>query len=110
LPAGWSDLVDGLAQPGDIHVVKRQWGAFHGTELDLQLRRRGVRTIALGGIATNFGVESTARQAWELGYEIALVEDACASTSAELHDFAMRLILPRIARITHVKDLAFASS
>src|SRR5262249_23509847 len=61
LPAGWSDLVEGLAQPGDILVTKRQWGAFYGTDLELQLRRRGVRTIVLGGIATNFGVESTAR-------------------------------------------------
>ena len=57
LPAGWSDLGGGLAEAGDIGITKRQWGAFYGTELDLQLRRRGIRTIVLGGIATNFGVE-----------------------------------------------------
>jgi nicotinamidase-related amidase len=99
LPAAWSALVPGLAQPGDIVITKRQWGAFHGTELDLQLRRRGIGTIVLGGIATNFGVESTARQAWEHGYAVVLIEDACASASAELHDMAVRFIFPRIARV-----------
>jgi len=65
LPADFSELADGLAKPGDILITKRQWGAFYGTEMDLQLRRRGVETVVLGGIATNFGVESTARQTWE---------------------------------------------
>src|ERR1700722_9090178 len=59
-PAGWSEFPPGLKQPGDVVITKRQWGAFHGTELDLQLRRRGIRTIVLGGVATHIGVESTA--------------------------------------------------
>ena len=108
LPAGWSDLPDGLAEPGDILVTKRQWGAFYGTDLDLQLRRRGVDTIVLGGVATNIGVESTARQAWELGYAVVLAEDVCASLSAEMHDWTLRHIFPRIARIRAGADIAFA--
>lgn len=99
LPPAWSELADGLAQPGDILITKRQWSAFYGTELDLQLRRRGIKTIVLAGLATNFGVESTARQAWERGYEVLLVEDACASPAAELHDMAIRHIFPRISRV-----------
>ena len=83
------ELADGLAAPGDLHVVKRQSGAFFGTDLDLQLRRRGVKTVVLGGVATNFGVESTARSAWEHGYDVVVVEDACASTDAEMHAFAI---------------------
>ncbi len=75
-PEGWSNLVDGLAGPGDLLITKHQWGAFYGTALDLQLRRRGIRTIVLGGVATNMGVESTARQAWEHGYEVVVAEDA----------------------------------
>jgi len=60
----WLDQPAGLpSRPGDLHILKRQWGAFHGTELDLQLRRRGIRTIVLAGIATSIGVESTARNA-----------------------------------------------
>ena len=109
MPKEWSELADGLAQPGDLHIVKRQWGAFHGTELDLQLRRRGVKTIVLGGIATNFGVESTARQAWEHGYAVVIVEDACATMSAELHEMAVKAIFPRIARVTVSGDLEFGS-
>ncbi|MCI4678874.1 hydrolase [Rhodoblastus acidophilus] len=110
LPPGWSDLVEGVAAPGDIVVTKRQWGAFHGTELELQLRRRSVKTLVLGGIATNFGVQSTARQAWELGFEVVIVEDACASRAAELHDFAIRQILPRVSRVTTSVDVVFATA
>jgi nicotinamidase-related amidase len=110
LPAGgtppeFSVLVDGLRQDGDIVVLKHHWGAFTGTDLDLQLRRRGVETVVIAGIATNFGVESTARAAWELSYDVAIVEDACTSRSAELHDFAIRHILPQIARVVTVADV-----
>jgi nicotinamidase-related amidase len=68
LNPGWSEFVPELnIQPGDFLITKHQWGAFYGTELDLQLGRRGMDTIILCGIATNFGVESTARYAYELG-------------------------------------------
>jgi nicotinamidase-related amidase len=107
LPTGWSDLAEDLAAPGDIIVNKRHWGAFYGTELELQLRRRGVRTIALGGVATKFGVESRARQAWERGFDIVAVEDACAARSADMHDFAIRQIFPRLARLATRAELAF---
>jgi nicotinamidase-related amidase len=99
LPPDFSALAEGLQQPGDLCVTKRQWGAFYGTDLDLQLRRRGIQTIVLGGVATNFGVESTARQAWELGYALIIAEDATTSLSAELHQFAITHILPRLSRI-----------
>lgn len=98
-PADFMELAEGLAMPGDIRITKRQWGAFYGTELDLQLRRRGIQTIVLGGISTNIGVESTARQAWEHGYALVLAEDATTSQSAEMHDFATKNIFPRISRI-----------
>lgn len=105
LPPVFSELVDGLRQPGDVVVLKRHWGAFTGTALDQELRRRGVKTIVLAGIATNFGVESTARSAWELGYDVVIVEDACASITAELHDFSISHILPHIARILPSESL-----
>ena len=99
-PEGWSELVDGLAEPSDLRVTKHQWGAFYGTDLDLQLRRRGISGIVLGGISTNIGVESTARNAWELGYELVIAEDLCSSNSAEMHAFSLQHIMPRIARVT----------
>jgi nicotinamidase-related amidase len=107
LPAGWGDHVDGLVEPGDLVVTKRQWGAFHGTELDLQLRRRGLDTIVLAGIATNAGVESTARAAHDHGYHVVLVEDACAGVSAALHAMAFEHIFPRLARIARLDTLSF---
>jgi nicotinamidase-related amidase len=86
-------------QAGDLLIVKRQWGAFYGTDLDQQLRRRGIRTIVIGGIATNFGVESTARAAFDRGYALIFVEDAMASFSAEMHDFAVQHIFKRMGRV-----------
>src|SRR5260221_5281585 len=106
LPSGWSDFPAELDEnAGDIIITKRQWGAFHGTELDLQLRRRGIKTIVLGGIATNMGVESTARQAWEHGYEIVFADDAISSINPELHGFAMQSIFPIIGRVRRSADI-----
>jgi len=103
-PANWWELADELDhQPSDILITKRQWGAFHGTELDLQLRRRGISHIVLGGISTNIGVESTARVGWELGYNLVLVEDAMSAANAEEHAFTMERIFPRLG---HVRSTA----
>ncbi|MEA3004206.1 MAG: hypothetical protein QOH81_2994 [Sphingomonadales bacterium] len=110
LPPEWTDLAEGLAQDGDVRIRKRQWGAFTGTDLDLQLRRRGITTIVLAGIATNFGVESTARHAWELGYDLVVAEDATTSRAAELHDFAIANILAQIARIRRSDELVLGDA
>jgi nicotinamidase-related amidase len=105
-PAGWDQFVDEMTpQPGDVVITKRQWGAFYGTDLDLQLRRRGRDTIVLGGISTNFGVESTARDAWERGYRLVFVEDAMAAATAEDHAFAVTRILPRLGHVRSSADL-----
>jgi len=106
LPPDWSELVPKLEQaPSDIIVTKRQWGAFYGTQLDLQLRRRGVRTIVIGGIATNFGVESTARDAWERNYQMVFVEDAMAGISEEAHHFAITNIFPRLGIVRSTEEI-----
>jgi nicotinamidase-related amidase len=100
LPAGANELVPGLpVQPSDHVITKRQWGAFYGTDLDLQLRRRGLTTIVLTGIATCFGVESTARMAFELGYEQIFVEDAMAALTAAQHEHVITQIFPRLGRV-----------
>jgi len=98
-PAGWSDVVaDMNAQPTDLRIMKRQWGAFYGTELDLQLRRRGIHTIVLAGISTNVGVESTARDAFERGYDQVFVTDAMASPAEEAHANTLKYTFPRMGR------------
>ena len=92
---GWSDFVPELnIQKDDFLITKHQWGAFYGTELDLQLRRRGINTIILCGISTNFGVESTARSAYELGYNQIFVEDAMSARSKEEHEYPLKYIFP----------------
>ena len=110
MPADWSELVPEIAALGaPIVIKKRNWSAFHGTELDLQLRRRGIKTMILGGIATNFGVESTARDAWQHGYDVIIAEDACSSSGGEgMHAFAIEKILPRLARIRSTNDILAA--
>jgi len=109
LPAGWWDRPAGLEPASqDIQIVKRQWSAFHGTELDLQLRRRGITTVVLGGIATNFGVESTARAGWEQGYAMILAEDAMSAPSAEMHQFAVDRIFPRLGRVRKSPEILAA--
>ncbi len=105
LPAGW-DEIPGPPHASDLIITKRHWGAFHGTELDLQLRRRGVRCIVLGGIASHIGVESTARSAAEHDYELVIPEDLCSSVSTETHAFSFKHIFPRIARVTTSDDIA----
>src|ERR1700678_1731489 len=83
-------------QPGDILLTKRHWGAFAGTDLEQQLKSRGVNTVVLTGISTNGGVESTARQGTGLGFAFVLVEDACSSQNAEHHRFAFEHVFPRL--------------
>ncbi len=94
--------------PGDILITKRQWSAFYGTELDLQLRRRGITTIVLSGVATNMGVESTARQAFEHSYSVIIAEDATSGFTNEMHQFAVSKIFPRISRVVKSTDLSFS--
>jgi nicotinamidase-related amidase len=106
MPPGWDEFPEPPG-PSVLVITKRQWGAFYGTELDLQLRRRGVRCIVLGGVATHIGVESTARCAAEYGYELVISEDLCSSLSAETHAFSFNHVFPRIARITASDDIAF---
>ncbi|MDH6577360.1 hydrolase [Kitasatospora sp. MAP5-34] len=97
-PAGWDQIIDQLAgHDGDIMVTKRNWGAFYGTDLDLQLRRRGVTQIVLAGIATSIGVESTARAAHEHGYHITIATDAVSDRDAEAHRNSVERIFPRLS-------------
>lgn len=99
IPADYFDLVSALApETGDLVVTKRQWGAFYGTDLELQLRRRGLKTLILTGIATNFGVESTARFAFELGFEQIFVSDAMSAASEAAHDASLA-VFARMGRV-----------
>lgn len=106
MPADWMEFVPEVAPtPSDIVLTKRQWGAFYGTELDLRLRRGGLETIVLCGIATDYGVESTARFAYEYGYQQVFAEDAMGTWSEEQHLAAVKYVFPRIGRVRKTADI-----
>jgi nicotinamidase-related amidase len=97
LPDGWTELVPELeAQAGDHLITKQRWGAFPGTSLDEVLRQRGVTQIVLTGVATSIGVESTARGAYDLGYNVALVLDAMTDRDETAHRHSIDKIFPRL--------------
>ncbi len=102
-----SGLVAGLAQDGDVEIVKRTIGGFQGTGLDDRLRELGVTTLVFGGIATNLGVESTARAAGDLGYDLVFVEDAMAAFTAAEHEASVRLDFPRLGSVVRAAELTF---
>ncbi|GGU05657.1 isochorismatase family protein [Streptomyces violascens] len=96
-PEGWDVIVDELSgHPEDIRVTKHNWGAFHGTDLDVQLRRRGITQIVLTGVATSIGVESTARAAHEHGYHVTLATDAMTDLTPQAHLNSIERIFPRL--------------
>jgi len=103
---GWDNLIPEIATTKNAHIVtKRQWGAFYGTDLDLQLRRRGIDTIVLGGVSTNIGVDTTAREAYQHGYHQIFVEDAMTALTKEEHDYVCKYIFPRIGKIRTTKEI-----
>ncbi len=96
-PDGWTDLIPELnAQTDDILVTKHTWGAFVNTDLEEILRERGVTQVVVTGVATGTGVESTARQAYEAGFNVALATDAMTDMRAEAHDYSLFKIFPRL--------------
>jgi nicotinamidase-related amidase len=109
LPEGWDNLIPELAGFKSAHVVtKRQWGAFFGTDLDLQLRRRGIDTIVLCGISTSIGVDTTAREAFQHGYNQVFVEEAMTSSAKEEHDYVVKTMFPRMGRIRTTEEVVSA--
>ncbi|WP_085370816.1 isochorismatase family protein [Leifsonia sp. NCR5] len=96
-PADALEFVSELHRTESDHVVtKRTWGAFTATDLDAYLRSEGVTQVVIAGIATSAGVESTARQAHEFGYNVTLATDAMSDRSAEAHDHVVSSVFPRI--------------
>lgn len=105
----WMELVPELdAQPSDHRITKHQWGAFYGTDLDLQLRRRGIDTIVLCGISTNIGVETTAREAYQHNYQQVFAEDAMTALTEEEHLHTVKFIFPRIGRVRKTAEILSA--
>jgi nicotinamidase-related amidase len=105
-PADWTELVPELdRQPSDYTVTKQQVGAFYGTALEQILRRRGVTQIVLAGVATSSGVEATARNAYDHGYNVTLVVDAMTDLSTDAHRHSVETIFPRLGETATTADV-----
>jgi nicotinamidase-related amidase len=106
LPADWTEFSAELnRQPDDHTITKRTWGAFTNTGLDEYLRTRGVTQIVLCGVSTSIGVESTARFAHELGYNVTLATDAMTDTNADAHTNSVTRIFPRLGETGTTSDI-----
>jgi nicotinamidase-related amidase len=94
-PEGWDILIPELGQhPTDHLVTKRTRGAFTGTDLEEYLRSEGATQVVVVGVATGSGVESTARHAHELGFNVTVATDAVTDMSAEIHENSVLRIFP----------------
>lgn len=94
---GWTDLIPELEpHPTDILVTKRTWGAFTGTGLEARLKREEVTQVVIAGVATGTGIESTARQAYELGFNVTLAIDAMTDAHLEAHAWSLKHVFPRL--------------
>ena len=107
LPADWAELIPELdAQEGDHRVTKRTWGAFTHTGLHEHLQKLGVTQVVIVGVATSIGVESTARQAYELGYNVTLATDAMTDMNADAHANSVARIFPRLGETGSAAEVA----
>jgi nicotinamidase-related amidase len=106
MPPDWAELVPEMERtPDDYLVTKQRWGAFIGTSLHDYLRGRGVTQIVLTGISTSAGVESTARSAYDLGYNVVLVVDAMTDRDADAHRLTIEKVFPRLGETDNTENV-----
>lgn len=103
---GWTDLLPQLdQQPSDIAVTKRSWGAFATTDIERQLKARDVTHVVVTGVVTSVGVEATARQAYEQGFNVTLALDAMTDTREEAHAYSIRNVFPRVGETGSTQEI-----
>jgi nicotinamidase-related amidase len=103
---GWADLLPQLdRQPSDIAVTKRSWGAFATTDLEAQLKTRGVTQVVVAGVATSVGVEATARQAYKQGFNVTLALDAITDIREEAHEYSIWSVFPRVGETGSTQEI-----
>jgi nicotinamidase-related amidase len=104
--AGWTEFLPELnQQASDILVTKRSWGAFATTDLERQLKGRGVTQVIVTGVVTSGGVEATARQAYEQGFNVSLAHDAMTDLRYEAHEHSIRNIFPRVGETGSTQEI-----
>jgi nicotinamidase-related amidase len=105
-PEGWTDLIPELdQQPGDIVVTKRTWGAFASTDLEARMKALDVTQVVVTGVGTGTGVEATARQAYEQGFNVTLAIDAMTDMRPAAHDYSIANVFPRLGETGSTRDI-----
>lgn len=105
-PSDWTELAPELnRQRGDHLVTKCSWGAFTATDLETHLRALGITQVVIAGVSTSIGVETTARQAYELGFNVTLAADAMTDTRGEAHDNSLTRIFPRLGETGTTREI-----
>lgn len=105
-PAGGENLATELnRQPKDLTLTKRTWGAFTNTGLDAQLKGLGVTQVVIAGISTSIGVESTARSAYELGFNVTFAIDAMTDRNPDAHLNSITRIFPRLGETGTTREI-----
>jgi nicotinamidase-related amidase len=103
---GWADLLPQLdRQPSDLAVTKKSWGAFATTDLEAQLKTRGVTQVVVAGVATSVGVEATARQAYESGFNVTLALDAMTDIRQDAHEYSIGNVFPRVGETGSTQEI-----
>jgi len=106
IPEGFTEFAPELGQqPDDIVVTKRTWGAFASTDLEARLKALGVTQVVVVGVATGTGVEATARQAYEAGFNVTLAVDAMTDARPEAHDYSLKNVFPRLGETGATQEI-----
>jgi nicotinamidase-related amidase len=100
-----SEIAPELAPaPGDVVVPKNRWSSFYQTNLELQLRVRGIDTIVIAGGSTDVGIASTVFSARDMDLGIVVIRDACFSMRGSNNEFFMERVFPRMGRVMTVDE------
>ena len=101
-----ANFIDELA-PIDRELIihKHRYSAFKGTDLDMTLRARGIKTVITSGVSTNVCVESTLRDAFETGYYVCIPSDATASWDMSLHESTLQTVTHRFGLVTTTEEI-----
>lgn len=106
LPENFTDFITDITpQPSDIIVTKHSWGAFATTVLEPSLKSLGVTQVVIAGLSTGTGVEATARQAWDCGFNVVLPIDAMTDNRLEAHNWSVQNIFPRLGETALTADI-----
>jgi nicotinamidase-related amidase len=106
MPEGWDQLVPELnREPNDFVIEKKSWGAFLTSDLQEILKSKGVTQIFMAGISTSAGVESTARSAYDLGYNVVFITDAMTDRSEEAHKYCVETLFPKMGETTAAEEV-----